>query len=175
MTRFTEDMNIISKLGDNPNVDNNLSAADLKEKFDEGGKKVKDFLNNILIEEIENSVAAKGDMRKSVYDTNGDGIIDHAALADTATTAAKATTADTATKATQDKNGKDITTEYAKATHTHTPASIGAAAATHTHSGANITSGTAYNVLGIKQIVAGPKENPTIADIPNDGDVYLVI
>lgn len=35
-----------------------------------------------------------GDMKKSVYDVNNDGIIDHAALADTATLATKATNAD---------------------------------------------------------------------------------
>ena len=36
-----------------------------------------------------------GDMLKSVYDTNNDGIVDHAALADTATTATSATSAAT--------------------------------------------------------------------------------
>lgn len=37
-----------------------------------------------------------GDMLKSVYDTNNDGIVDHAALADTATSANSATSATTA-------------------------------------------------------------------------------
>jgi len=41
-----------------------------------------------------------GDMKKSVYDTNNDGIVDHAALADTATNATNANTAATLAKAT---------------------------------------------------------------------------
>ena len=41
-----------------------------------------------------------GDMKKSTYDTNADGVIDHAALADSATTATNATTAATLSTAT---------------------------------------------------------------------------
>jgi hypothetical protein len=41
-----------------------------------------------------------GDMQKSTYDTNNDGIVDHAALADTATNATNATTAATLSQAT---------------------------------------------------------------------------
>lgn len=41
---FTEDMNIISSLPDKPT----LSPEDLKKKFDEGSKKIKDFINNTL-------------------------------------------------------------------------------------------------------------------------------
>lgn len=49
-------------------------------------------------------VAGAADMTKAVYDTDNDGIVDHAELADTATTATSAdsaTTATTATNATQ--------------------------------------------------------------------------
>jgi len=42
---------------------------------------------------------AGGDMRKSIYDTNNDGIVDHAALADTATNATNASTASTLAQA----------------------------------------------------------------------------
>lgn len=44
-------MDIISKLSDTPNVDNGLTAAQLKEKFDEGGKALKDYINHVLLTE----------------------------------------------------------------------------------------------------------------------------
>lgn len=52
-TQFTKDMDIIGKLSDTPNVDDGLTAAQLKEKFDEGGKAVKDYINNELLPELE--------------------------------------------------------------------------------------------------------------------------
>ena len=52
-TQFTKDMEIIGKLSDTPNVDDGLTAAQLKEKFDEGGKAVKDYINNGLIPELD--------------------------------------------------------------------------------------------------------------------------
>lgn len=51
-TQFAYDMNIISKLSDTPNVDDGLTAAQLKDKFDEGGKAVKDYINNVLLQEV---------------------------------------------------------------------------------------------------------------------------
>lgn len=45
---FEEDMKIIQKLGDHPNSDDLLSSQALKEKFDEGGIKVKAFLLNTI-------------------------------------------------------------------------------------------------------------------------------
>lgn len=45
---FTEDMEIIQKLGDNPNSDNNMTAEALKQEFDKGGIKVKKFLNGFV-------------------------------------------------------------------------------------------------------------------------------
>lgn len=57
LTFFEKDMNIISALGDNPNSDNNLTAQDLKDKFDEGGKALKTFINSTLIPEIQTAFA----------------------------------------------------------------------------------------------------------------------
>jgi hypothetical protein len=51
-TQFSYDMEIIGKLSDTPNVDDGLTAAQLKEKFDEGGKAVKDYLNGELLPEL---------------------------------------------------------------------------------------------------------------------------
>lgn len=53
ITYFTEDLNIIQKLDDQPNDVGGLSADELKEKFDESGNKIKDFLNNTLIPELD--------------------------------------------------------------------------------------------------------------------------
>ena len=60
---FNEDLNIISKLGNNPNSDDNLSDAGLKGKFDAAGLLIQKFLNNVLIPAVnrmENAVGFKG-------------------------------------------------------------------------------------------------------------------
>ena len=45
---FEEDMDIIQKLGDTPGTDNNLSAGELKAKFDKAGNLLKTYLNRIV-------------------------------------------------------------------------------------------------------------------------------
>lgn len=45
---FNENMEIISQLGDNPNIDDGLSSEGLKGKFDEGNVKTKTFLNKLI-------------------------------------------------------------------------------------------------------------------------------
>lgn len=50
-TSFTYDMDIIARLSDSPNVDDGLTAAQLKAKFDEGGKAIKNYINSVLLEE----------------------------------------------------------------------------------------------------------------------------
>ena len=57
MEKFTEDLNIIRSLPDNPA----LTSDDFRSKFDEAGKKIKEYLNNIVIPEIE-SKAGKSEM-----------------------------------------------------------------------------------------------------------------
>ena len=49
MEKFTEDLNIIRSLPDNPA----LTSDEFKSKFDEAGKKIKEYLNNIVGPEIE--------------------------------------------------------------------------------------------------------------------------
>lgn len=46
---FTEDMDIVSKLGDYPGSEDGLSPQEFKQRFDLAGKLIKDFLNNTLI------------------------------------------------------------------------------------------------------------------------------
>ena len=52
ITKFTEDMDIIAALDDLPNAVGGLTAAQLKAKFDEGGKALKNYINNILTAEL---------------------------------------------------------------------------------------------------------------------------
>lgn len=49
LAEFEKDMNIISKLDDEPNDVGGLSSAELKAKFDEGGLALKAWLNEALI------------------------------------------------------------------------------------------------------------------------------
>lgn len=54
LTKFTDNTNIISELSDTPIE----TAAELKGKFDSAGTKIKNYLNNILTEEIEQLVSS---------------------------------------------------------------------------------------------------------------------
>lgn len=45
---FTEDMEILQKLGDNPNSDDGLNENELKAKFDEAGIKIKAYLLTMI-------------------------------------------------------------------------------------------------------------------------------
>ncbi|HIS63802.1 MAG TPA: hypothetical protein IAA83_00340 [Candidatus Avoscillospira avistercoris] len=52
ITNFLKDMDIIAALDDQPNDVGGLTAAELKAKFDEGGKAIQAFLNDTLIPEV---------------------------------------------------------------------------------------------------------------------------
>lgn len=49
LPKLNENLNIISSLPDKPTN----SAIELKEKFDEAGNKIKNFLNNVFIPKVE--------------------------------------------------------------------------------------------------------------------------
>ena len=49
---FDDDMDIIQKLDDEPNDVGGLTAAQLKEVFDQAGNQVKDYINNELVPAI---------------------------------------------------------------------------------------------------------------------------
>jgi hypothetical protein len=53
--RFDEDLAIISKLGDNPGSDNNLTTDAFRAKFDEGPQKIQQYLNEVLLPAVEQS------------------------------------------------------------------------------------------------------------------------
>lgn len=46
--KLTEDLAVIQKLGDNPNSDNNLTADELKEKFDYAALAIQKYLNSVV-------------------------------------------------------------------------------------------------------------------------------
>lgn len=52
--KFIKNMSIIAELDDEPNDVGGLSSAELKNKFDEGGKAIKDYLNDTLLPSLEN-------------------------------------------------------------------------------------------------------------------------
>ena len=50
--QFTEDLNIISSLADQPT----MTSSELKAEFDLAGNKIKDYINNILISGIQDAI-----------------------------------------------------------------------------------------------------------------------
>lgn len=60
ISTMQDDLDIIGKLGDNPNTDNNLSADQLREKFDEGPKAIKAFINTVIVPAINKLIGAVG-------------------------------------------------------------------------------------------------------------------
>lgn len=62
-----DELDIISKLGDDPNSDNGLSAADLKAKFDEGAKKLCNWFIKTMLVELEARTSA-GNLGASLSD-----------------------------------------------------------------------------------------------------------
>lgn len=53
LTKFETDMNIISRLDDEPNDVGGLSSAELKAKFDEAGLTIQKYLNEVLLPSIQ--------------------------------------------------------------------------------------------------------------------------
>lgn len=51
LTKFTEDMNKVSSLADQPTI----TSTALKAKFDEGGQKIKEYLNGTLTDEVQDA------------------------------------------------------------------------------------------------------------------------
>lgn len=56
LTKFTGAVNNIQSLSDRPNEIDGLTSAELKERFDKAGADIKDYLNNVLTEEVESLI-----------------------------------------------------------------------------------------------------------------------
>ena len=81
LTKLTKDLSIISKLSDEPNDIDGLTADELKAKFDEAGNSIKDYLNNTMtpeldaaIEEIGSDIEAIGEAAQESYKKPDGGI-----------------------------------------------------------------------------------------------------
>lgn len=61
--KLLEDLSVISKLGDNPGADNDLTAEGLKAKFDEAALKIQAYLNDTLIEMLNLFFSSEGVMQ----------------------------------------------------------------------------------------------------------------
>lgn len=66
--KMTDDVSIISVLGDNPNTDNGLSAEALKAKFDEAALLIKAYLNSKLVPAVATVETQTGNAVKSIGD-----------------------------------------------------------------------------------------------------------
>lgn len=66
LSKFTKDMAIISALDDEPNDVGGLSAAELKAKFDEGGQALKDYINNTLTAQADQTFATKQEVQNVI-------------------------------------------------------------------------------------------------------------
>lgn len=66
---FTDDLSIVSKLGDNPGADNGLTAEGLKAKFDEGPLALQRFLNSVLITKLNEIFVAGGQLNDGLIMT----------------------------------------------------------------------------------------------------------
>ena len=52
ISKLLDDLAIISKLGDNPGIDNNLSTAAFRAKFDEAALKIQKYINDVIVPSI---------------------------------------------------------------------------------------------------------------------------
>jgi hypothetical protein len=162
--RFDKDMNIISALADEPNDVGGLTAQMLKEKFDEGGLALQDFLNNVLIPVLEDFSVTGGGSGHVILDKRGNEMAQRTRIMFLGT----------------------VNDDGVQTVVTFTPEDIGAAREAHRHSTADITTG----ILGVAY---GGTGGATAADarrslgIPNisygtgapsggkDGDIYFQI
>jgi hypothetical protein len=58
LTKLTKDIDYIQKLSDLPNEIDGLDSNELKERFDQAGDDIKDFINNTLIAELDTALSS---------------------------------------------------------------------------------------------------------------------
>lgn len=61
---FSKDVEVITKLGDEPNIDDGLSADELRAKFDEGNVAIKQYLNGTLVPATNTALADAGSAKE---------------------------------------------------------------------------------------------------------------
>ena len=135
---FNQDLDIISKLQDEPNVDDGLTAAQLKARFDSAGNKIKTWINSVLIPFV-NSLEEGGGGGGEI----ADGSVTTQKLADGAVT--------------EDKVGASAITAAKLATHAVTSAKIDdlAVTASKIAAGAVTTQKLAAYAVGDEELQSG--------------------
>ena len=66
---LNDDLSIVSKLGDNPGTDDNLTAAGLKAKFDEGSLAIQRYLNGVLVAKLNQIFTEGGQLSEGLIMT----------------------------------------------------------------------------------------------------------
>ena len=161
---FDKDMRIISALSDEPNDVGGMTATEMKEKFDEGGLALQDFINNILLPALNDWEVTGGSGGHVIQTRNGAAMPQRTRLMFLGT----------------------VTDNGTSTIVTFTPEDIGAAKAVHKHSTADITTGTlpiAYGGTGAATAADARRSLgvPTITygtGAPSggkDGDIYFQI
>jgi hypothetical protein len=82
LTKFEKDMDVVQKLDDEPNDVGGLTSAALKAKFDEGGKAVKEYLNDVLLPALDAYIARTDNPHAVTKAQVGLGDVDNTADAD---------------------------------------------------------------------------------------------
>ena len=69
--KLTEDLSIISKLGDNPGTDNDLTSEGLKAKFDEASLILQSYINGTLVDPLNEIFAGGASTPNNGLNMNG--------------------------------------------------------------------------------------------------------
>lgn len=154
-----DDLDIVSKLGDSPNTDNNLSSEQLKAKFDEGPKTIKAFINNTIVPALNKLVGAVGFMGTHGELTGREKPEQHpiAAISGLAEALEK--------KAPSDHNHTGV---YAPSVHTH---DYSPSDHNHDDSYLKVASGAVAMPLILQE---GVHFGPTVPENPETGRLYFI-
>lgn len=65
LSNFTDNVDIIAALGDNPITDDNLTSAQFKAKFDEAANLIKTYINSVLVPNVFAKISGSGLLKTS--------------------------------------------------------------------------------------------------------------
>ena len=75
LSSFSGDVDVIAGLGDTPTIDDNLTTAQFKAKFDYAANLIKTYINSTLVPYINNTLLAKVTGTAGVVKTNSSGVL----------------------------------------------------------------------------------------------------
>lgn len=145
--QFTDDLGFISRLGDNPNTDDGLSAQALKEEFDKAPKAIQEFINNYIIPSLNNYIMGNGYLQTTGGYMTGPIVMQGNKVTKVGTPTADD---DAATKKYADDAAASVKTAAENAEKTASSANDAAKAAEETAEAASNTAGAALPKAGGK-------------------------